>query len=380
MTVIFFLCLGAIFLAYTNGANDNFKGVATLYSCNAASYRRALGLASVATLAGSISSVFLASALIKVFSGAGVVPVDVAGSSAFVIAVACGAAWTVAIATLLGMPVSTTHGLTGAIAGAGFMAVGNNLHLSVLGQSFLAPLLLSPVIAIVLVRVLYGIVHWLSLRTGISRRTCVCVGETRVVAARRLQLNPGDGSYALAWIGDGDTPITIATERECVEKYSGRFAGMSVQPVVDMLHHLSAAAVCFARGLNDTPKIVALLLTVKLLDIRLGTILIAAAMVAGGVINARRVAETMSKKISRMNDGQALTANIVTAFLVIFASKLGLPVSTTHVSVGAISGVGLANGTASTGVISTILISWLLTLPIAAAIGAASYALLSVIH
>jgi PiT family inorganic phosphate transporter len=67
-----------------------------------------------------------------------------------------------------------------------------------------------------------------------------------------------------------------------------------------------------------------------------------------------------------MNDGQALTANLVTAFLVIFASRLGLPVSTTHVSVGAITGVGIVNGSADKGVIGSILLSWVLTLPIGA--------------
>ena len=86
------------------------------------------------------------------------------------------------------------------------------------------------------------------------------------------------------------------------------------------------------------------------------------------IIAAHRVAETMSKKISKMNDGQALTANLVTAALVIGASRIGVPVSTTHVSVGAITGAGLVNGSASPSVLSAILMSWLLTLPVAALI------------
>jgi inorganic phosphate transporter, PiT family len=94
------------------------------------------------------------------------------------------------------------------------------------------------------------------------------------------------------------------------------------------------------------------------------------------LINSRKVAETMSKKISKMNDGQALTANLVTAFMVIFASRLGVPVSTTHVSVGAISGVGIINGTADRSVIGHILLSWLLTLPIAAITAGVIYWLL----
>src|SRR5262249_19862260 len=95
------------------------------------------------------------------------------------------------------------------------------------------------------------------------------------------------------------------------------------------------------------------------------------AMAIGGLLNARKVAQTMSRKISRMNDGQALTANLVTAFLVIVASRLGAPVSTTHVSVGAIAGVGIINGTANRSMITGILASWVATLPIAALLGAA---------
>jgi PiT family inorganic phosphate transporter len=77
-----------------------------------------------------------------------------------------------------------------------------------------------------------------------------------------------------------------------------------------------------------------------------------------------------------MNDGQALAANLVTGLLVILASRFGLPVSTTHVSVGAIGGIGLANGSVDRGVMGGVLVSWLLTLPIAAITGALIYSLL----
>ena len=89
------LFAAALFLAYANGANDNFKGVATLYGSNAASYRTALTLATIATVAGSLASVFLAQTLIKAFSGKGLVPDAVAATPEFLMAVALGAAITV---------------------------------------------------------------------------------------------------------------------------------------------------------------------------------------------------------------------------------------------------------------------------------------------
>lgn len=376
MSILILVGVMALFLAYSNGANDNFKGVATLWGSNTASYRDAITLATIATAAGSISSVFLAATLIKTFSGSGVVPPDVAGSPIFLAAVAAGAAGTVALATLLGLPISTTHGLTGAIIGAGFLAVGTQLNLGVLGSSFFAPLLVSPVLAILMTVPLYHVLHFLPARFGVERATCVCLGAARFVRVESLQLTPGETSYAVAVAAGTFSPIVVAAPQDCVEKYYGQLIGVSVQRLVDLLHYLSAAAVSFARGLNDTPKIVALLLVVQAFDIRLGTMVVGVAMAIGGLLNARKVAHTMSKKISRMNDGQALTANLVTAFLVIFASRQGVPVSTTHVSVGAITGIGLVNGSADKSVISKILASWLLTIPIAAAIGGATYAAL----
>lgn len=78
----------------------------------------------------------------------------------------------------------------------------------------------------------------------------------------------------------------------------------------------------------------------------------------------------MSKKISSLNHGQGFTANLVTSLLVISASKLGLPVSTTHVSVGSIYGIGIVNKTANNKEISKIVLSWVLTLPLAALVSA----------
>ena len=149
MLLVLGLFAATLFLAFSNGANDNFKGVATLYGSNAASYRAALILATAATFAGCLASVFLAETLLKAFSGKGLVPDAVAGSPAFLVAVALGAASTVMLATRFGFPISTTHALIGALAGAGFISAGADLNLSVLGSTFFMPLLISPVLSIV---------------------------------------------------------------------------------------------------------------------------------------------------------------------------------------------------------------------------------------
>lgn len=96
-------------------------------------------------------------------------------------------------------------------------------------------------------------------------------------------------------------------------------------------------------------------------------------VVVGGLLNARKVAETMSKKITTMNHGRGFTANLTTAILVVLASLFGLPVSTTHVSVGSLFGIGLTNGKANVRTMSAIVFLWLITLPCAAIIGGTIY-------
>lgn len=377
MLIVALLFLTTLFVAYANGANDNFKGVATLFGADAATYRSAIALATVTTFAGALCSVYFAEALVHAFSGKGLVPDEIAASPHFLLAVAAGAGSAVIIATLVGQPVSTTHALTGGLMGAGLLVAGPQLNLARLGSGFFAPLVLGPVLAVLLTIPLYRALRTLPGRLGIKRESCICVGAQQFIPVRQLQYNAALKLYTMPAPAPVNVGITVGTQKDCVEKYSGKLLGISGQTLIDGLHYLSAGTVSFARGLNDTPKIVALLLVVEALHIELGMLAIAAAMAVGGVLNARKVAITMSKKISRMSDGQALAANLVTGLLVVLASRFGLPVSTTHVSVGAISGIGLVNGSANPGVIGGILVSWVLTLPVAAVIAALTYVLLS---
>ena len=114
MTLMIIVFVGML-LAFGNGANDNFKGVATIYGSGTASYCLLLIWATLTTASGSIVAIFLAGKLLAAFTGKGLVPADVAGEPAFAAAVALSAAGTVLLATRLSFPVSTTHALIGAL-------------------------------------------------------------------------------------------------------------------------------------------------------------------------------------------------------------------------------------------------------------------------
>lgn len=358
------------FLAYSNGANDNFKGVASLFGSGTTSYRVALAWATVTTLAGSICALFLAETLLVKFSGKGLAADSLIQSIPFITAVAAGAGMTVILATRLGFPISTTHALVGALTGSTLLATGT-IKFSALGTSFVLPLLLSPLVAVVLAIVVYGGFRQIRQRKAISNLLCLCLENEPAIAVSSFIEQSG------TWAAGQNRSLSIDNRSACESRYAGVILGIDLQRAIDALHFFSAGAVCFARGLNDTPKIAALLLLTPALVLQEKIILVALMMAAGGLLNARRVAETMSHKITTISHGQGLSSNLTTAMLVIFASKLGLPVSTTHVSVGALFGIGLTTQQANKNMMASILLSWLLTLPCAALCAAGVYAILN---
>jgi inorganic phosphate transporter, PiT family len=363
------LLLIVCFLAFNNGANDNFKGVATLFGSGTTNYRKAITWATITTFLGSVTAIFLAEALVKNFSGKGLLPDEVIQSSRFMASIALGAALTVFLATKIGMPVSTTHALVGALTGSGLVAAGHQYDFSKLAGSFIMPLLLSPLIAIAGAMILYSVFRKLREWSGVTENTCVCAGKS--VTANQT---------SVAMAATTQTIVRVSEEEQCRKEYGGKFIGINVQSALDSLHFISAGVVSFARGLNDTPKIAGMLLVLSAVNISFGMLLIAIMMGIGGIIYARKVGETMSTQITSMNHGQGFSANMVTGTLVTAASVYGLPVSTTHVSVGSIFGIGLVNRNANTGTILKILLSWILTLPVAAIISALVYVLLQVLN
>lgn len=363
------LILAVFWLAYSNGANDNFKGVATLYGSGTVGFRQALTWTTIATLAGSILSIFLAGSLAKSFSGKGLVPQELIQSGELLISVAAAGAITILLATFIGMPTSTTHALTGALVGVALVAGHGHANLGRLWESFLLPLLVSPLLAIGFATVLYPLFRKIRLRLGITRQTCMCIGDTAPQPVNLTQ----DGTALIAVPVGGGPSFTVASREQCIERYDGRVLGVSALGLVNKTHALSGITVCFARAVNDTPKIAALLLASGAAGASWKLALVAIAMAIGGLLNSRKVAETMSKRITSLNPGQGLTGNLVTAALVLGASRWGIPVSTTHVSCGAIFGIGVVSGTARWKTIAQILATWMTTLPMGAALSAAIY-------
>ncbi len=350
---------GALALAFANGANDNAKGVATLIGAGRLAPRAAIGYATLMTLLGSAAALLIAEGLLARFSGKGIVGSPLVDSPAFALAVGVAAAATVLLATGFGLPISTTHALVGGLAGVGLAS--GTLRAPALLAAFLAPLLVSPLIALVTTAASYPLLRRARLALGIAHDTCFCL------AADQPDLAAG----GVAVQRPAALRVLQGERRQCAG-YAGTVAGVSAQWLLDASHLLTAGAVSFARGVNDTPKIAALLLVAAPLGLTgaASMLVVGAAVALGGLLAARRVAATMSHGITGMNDGQAFTANLATAALVLVASHLGLPVSTTHVSVGALFGIGAVRGSARWRTIGAIVGAWVVTVPLAALLAA----------
>lgn len=220
------LFLAVAFLAYANGANDNFKGVATLYGSGTTDYRRALGWATLMTFAGSLFSLVLAGGLVHSFSGKGLVPDVVAGSPLFLAAVALGAGGTVLLATWVGFPISTTHALTGALLGSGLASIGSGVDFTKLGKAFFLPLAASPLMAFSLAAVAYLIFREIRKRIGMGPNTCLFLEPSKQGVAI-------PSSNLLTCLLPSPPRLVMGNGEACSRRSQGSIMGIQAQLLVN---------------------------------------------------------------------------------------------------------------------------------------------------
>jgi inorganic phosphate transporter, PiT family len=370
------LALG-IFIAYVNGANDVSKGIATLVGSGITNYRRAILWGAVWTGVGGLAGALLAGAMINTF-GKGLLTGGTVPTLPAAVATIIGAAAWVAIATRTGLPVSTTHAIVGSIAGVATIAYGlDGFNWYALGSKVALPLLLSPVAAIAVTVVTLKVWTVLSGGSGRQKADCFCV----VMEPPKLLATADSVCCGTKAVSSISTGIVVAPESECLDAESG-----ALRLTSNHLHWLTSGGTSFARGMNDAPKMVALILAV---GVPLGTgvsmrpaafILVALGMVAGSWLAGRRVTTVLAEKVTRMDHYEGFVANLVTAAMVGPGAALGLPMSTTHVSTGAIIGLGSQDrGRLQWDKVGEMLLAWVITLPLAAALGIAVFGILRLI-
>jgi len=358
-----------VFLAYANGANDVSKGIATLVGSGVTDYRRAIAWGTAWTAIGGLLGTLFAGAMLATF-GNGLMAPGTTPTMAAALAVVLGSAGWVLLATRTGLPVSTTHAILGSLTGVAALAYGTDaVRWSALGGKVFLPLLVSPFASFLLTWLLLGATRG-GAGAGPESADCVCAEVEPSIVAQ------SSGSAHAAAFDAGTPQLHIATglTEDCA---AGRPAALRL--TLDHLHWLTSGATSLARGMNDAPKMVALLLAASALTAGASIptpalfVVITAAMVVGSLLGGRRVTHVLAEKVAAMDHREGFTANLVTAGLVTAGAIYGLPMSTTHVSSGGIFSAGAQGGSLNRKTLRDIVLAWVVTLPAAAVLGMVAY-------
>ncbi len=374
MELSFLALLLVLTLAYANGTNDVSKAIATLVGSGVTNYRAAILWGTIWTIAGAGASAFIASAMVTTFSQGLIQPGTIIQPVA-ALAVLTGAMVWVLFASRTSLPVSTTHALTGAIVGTGLMVFsGEALIWSTIVRKIALPLLLSPFLALTVSLIFHPVVRQLAARW---EGACLCV----MPASRALVAIDGRGGTRTLFQTTGFGKPVMAVPSQCNR------AGLQGLVVgLDTIHWISSGLASFARGTNDAPKVVAMLLlgatpavwpSVSSQLVAFGGV--ALAMGLGSYVGGLRVTEVLAEKVTKMDHAEGLSANLTTSSLVLASGILGLPVSTTHLSSSAIIGVGLFKGLNAVrwATVRDMVLAWFVTLPAAALLACLAYPILS---
>ncbi|MCG8588094.1 MAG: inorganic phosphate transporter [Proteobacteria bacterium] len=384
-------------MAWTIGANDVANAMGTSVGSGALTVRKAILVAAVLEFLGA----YLVGGHVTDTVRKGMLDMEIVAQHTDLLlygmlASLASAATLLLGATRLGLPVSTTHAIVGAIVGFGAVGLGvdavNWGKVSQIVLSWLTSPLLSGVLGFLLFLLTRA---WILDREdplGQVRRigpifffyVFFIIGlVTLFKGLKNLKLDLALpeallGSAALGLVGALLGWIFLRrVDVTAVDASRERFS--QVERVFVVLQVLTACAVAFAHGSNDVANSIGPLAAVVSVarELPLGSkapvepwmlALGGLGIVLGLATWGHRVMETVGKKITELTPSRGFAAELAAATTIVLASRLGIPISTTHTLVGAVLGVGLARGIGALDlrVVGNIVVSWVATLPIAA--------------
>lgn len=384
----------ALYMAWAIGANDVANAMGTSVGSGALTIRAAIFVAAVFEFSGA----FLAGGHVTDTIRKGILDTDLVSDASLLygmLAALASAATLLLGATRLGLPVSTTHAIVGAIVGFGAVAIGSDAVNWAKVWQIVASWVTSPLISGVLAFGIFQITRRLILDRDDPLAATKRIGPffyfyvvfiislvTLFKGLENLKLDldlPRAllASLALGGVGYVIGYVILNRVRAGDAEPGRRFS--QVERIFVALQILTACAVAFAHGSNDVANAIGpLAAVVNVMDggsvgskapvqpwmLAIGGVGIVIGLATWGY----RVMETVGKKITELTPSRGFAAELAAATTIVLASRLGIPISTTHTLVGAVLGVGLARGIGAIDmrVVGQIVASWVLTLPIAA--------------
>ncbi|MFW5975575.1 MAG: inorganic phosphate transporter [Desulfosalsimonas sp.] len=392
------------YMAWNIGANDVANSMASAVGSRAITLRQAIFIAGILNIVGAA---FIGSHVTDTIRKGIVSPqvledpqVALAGALSALLAAAL---W-VSFATWKSLPVSTTHSIVGSMIGFGIVSGG----FSVINWTGLIAVISSWVISPVFAMAISFIMFKFIVRVVLSRPDPVAVsfrmaplfiGLAVFVIVMSFVFKTPMGKQL-----DLSTPVVLLLSLvlACLLGFAGKKALMvfknvrtgeeGAEGVFRRIQIGTSCYVALAQGANDVANAIGPLALIYFLVktgeagtqvpvpfvlLLFGGVGIAAGIAMGGA----RVIETVGERITTLSNTRGFSVDFAAATTVLMASKMGLPVSTTHAAVGGVMGVGLARGLEAVnfGVIFRIMLYWVLTVPMAAATSMVIFKIIDII-
>jgi PiT family inorganic phosphate transporter len=401
----YILIIGYIFgfyMAWNIGANDVANSMASSVGAKAITIRQAIFLAGILNIVGAV---FIGSHVTNTIRK-GIVSTDIMTDPHVALigalsALLAAALW-VSFATWKSLPVSTTHSIVGAMIGFGIMAGG--FTVINWGKLFAVVLswIVSPLFSIIISYLIFKAIVRLILSkkdtfTRALKLSPFFIGITFFVVVlsflfktplgKKMNLGPPASvtaaiflSVLLGYVG------MAALKRFVKDRESG------AEGIFKRIQVGTACYVALAQGANDVANAIGPLAVIYFI-VKTGSVgakvpvpifllLFGGVGIACGIAMAgHRVMDTMGRKITTLSNTRGFAVEFSAATTVLMASKMGLPVSTTHAAVGGVLGVGLARGIEAVNfsIVFKIMLYWVLTVPAAAITSMAIFKLLQII-
>lgn len=328
----------SLIFALSNGLHDASSVVATCIVCGAATPKQAIAIASIF---GMIGSILGGSAVADTISKVIDLPVNTSMLIILFAAILGAVIWNL-VTWKLGLPSSSTHALIGGIIGSVWVSSGYK-------------------------HILWG---WNNLIGGQFQLT----GIVKVVAA--LIVSPILG-------------LVVAFILQKASRLLLRNAKFTLNNKLKKLQLGIAAALAYSHGANDTQKIIGIialaLMAGKGIAINTVPIWIRIAgglvMFVGTMFGGWTIMKTIGRGIFKIRVIHSLNSQLASSMSLLLATFIGAPVSTTHVVVGSIMGVGAADEYKMVhwGIAKEIILAWFITIPLSAVVSALIYSLFNVI-
>ena len=409
----------AFYIAWNLGANDVANSMGTSVGSKAVTLKQALIIAGILEFSGAVLfghqvSKRLATEIVNPELFAYKPQILVTGMVAVLLA--CGL-W-LQIATSKGLPVSSSHAVVGAIAGFSWVAVGVDAIDWFSIEQITLSWVLTPVISGVVAAFLYSqIWRWilaqpeplLQLREWIPWLSAILLGIFGAIVLPTI--SPEISHFLFQQMGitipewdislfagvTGALGLTIYSWRKLDRVQNKENILHSQSPIENIFARfqlVSACFVAFAHGSNDVGNAIAPLAAIVYIkntgnvpggDLNLPMwilIIGGVGIVTGLAIWGKKVIATIGESIMTLQPSSGFCAELATATTILFASRLGLPVSTSHALVGAVVGVGLIKNRQSVKLqtLQGIAAAWFITIPVSAILSASIFSVLHLLH